>query len=210
MAPTFEPKHFQQESQAKREHLHRQNHPVAQSCALALLASFVLVSCGGGGGSGVQSSSSTPTNSGNAVINPNGGQVTLNDGTTVTFVAGIVKNGTNVTVSSTTQPTSVPAQEVQALSPTVVIDIPPDSLLATAPAGSAITIEIPLTGKSTNSLVAGLSTAGVLGAVNDVVQVVVESAGIAGEIATYYGPLILKSPGKGIVSIGIDKLCKAL
>ena len=99
----------------------------------------------------------------------------------MTFAAGIVQDGTAVTVTSTAQPALVPSQEVQALSPTVVIDMPPNSLLATAPTGSEIIIEIPVTENATQAgLSAVTAKASVVSAVNNIVQLVLQDP--AGQI----------------------------
>ncbi|MDO8412644.1 MAG: hypothetical protein Q7S51_02520 [Gallionellaceae bacterium] len=170
---------------------------------LIVLAAIVLGSCSGGGGGGGSQTSSTPTNSVTAVVNQGGGAVTLTDGTTVTFDAGMIKDGTSVTVSSTA-PAADPTQEVQPLSSTVVIDVPPDSLLASVPADSVITIEFPLMGNTTQNSVAGFSkatAAGILsGAATKIIQVVTKN--INGKTLTYYGQLVGISLGKATVSIG--------
>lgn len=109
--------------------------------ALALLAGFVLTSCGGGGG---QNPSSTPTNSVTAVVNQSGGAITLADGMTVTFAAGITQDATQITVSTTPDPlTSLPSGTV-ATSPSVRIEIPANALQSNIQLGAGITVEIPV------------------------------------------------------------------
>lgn len=123
--------------------------------ALALLASFVLVSCGGGGGGG-QSSSSTSTNSTTAVINKSGGAIALADGTSVTFVAGIVKDATQITVSTTPDPLISLPSEIIAASPSVHIEIPANALQNNILLGAGITVEIPID----QAVAAGISVSG--------------------------------------------------
>lgn len=116
----------------------------ASATFLSLLLVGLLAGCGSGGsGSGGTSASSPPTTVTQAVGSA-GGMVSLPDGSTVTFNGGVLKDGTQVTVSSSpTAQTSVPTGML-ALSRTVTVEIPAGSLSNTqANNTGSVTIEIP-------------------------------------------------------------------
>lgn len=114
---------------------------------LFFIAIFALTGCGGGGGGGGDSSSNadnSPTNSATAVVGSSGGTISTTSGASVTIDAGIVKDGTTVTITSEPAPASSSA-EITPISSVVRITIPNDSFTQLQTSGSdGISVKIPL------------------------------------------------------------------
>lgn len=137
---------------------------------LAILATVVLSGCGSGGGGnpeGQPSGEDNPSaNSTTAVVNQSGGDITLNDGSIVTFDPGTVKDGTVVTIN-TLPPETPTSSEISSLSSRLRITIPFDALVANELSPEAgITIQIPISGGIESPVAAAVTVynvAGVLG-----------------------------------------------
>lgn len=113
--------------------------------SLAILTTVVLSGCnsGGGGEGGDSAGNNPPTNSTTAVVGSGGGTVSLPSGTSVTIDAGIVKDGTAVTITSEPAPASSSA-EITPISPIVRITIPAGSFLQSPISGAdGISLKIP-------------------------------------------------------------------
>ncbi len=105
---------------------------------------FALAGCGGGGGNSSSDVNNPATISATAVIGLSGGNVNLSDGTVVTIDAGIVKDGTTVTITSEPAPASSSA-EITPISSVVRITIPDDSFAQLSIFGSdGISVKIPI------------------------------------------------------------------
>lgn len=157
------------------------NHKIprpARHLVLMLLVSFLFVSCGGGGAGNL---STTPTNTVNAVVNQSGGVISLADGTSVTLVAGLVTDATQITVSTTPDPLNPLPSGTTAASPSVRIEIPANALQSNIPLGAGITVEIPV-GTATAAGVA-ITSGNALDAFKTVrVQITIDSARIKYEL----------------------------
>src|SRR3989344_3385164 len=95
---------------------------------LAILATIVLSGCNsGGGGGGGNAGNNPPANSATAVVGSGGGTISLASGASVIIDAGIVKDGTTITVTSEPAPASSSA-EITPISSVIRFTIPAGSL----------------------------------------------------------------------------------
>jgi Tol biopolymer transport system component len=121
-------------------------HCCFQHFTLAILTTIALSGCNsGGGGEGGGSSAGTnpPASSTTAVVGSGGGTVSLASGASVTIDAGIVKDGTTVTITSEPAPASSSA-EITPISPVVRVTIPAGSFAQSPTSGAdGISLKIP-------------------------------------------------------------------
>lgn len=120
--------------------------------ALAILAAVVLSGCNsGGGGEGDSSAGNNPpagsSTTASAVIGASGGSVSLSDGTMVVIDAGIVQDGTTITVTSEPAPDPT-SPGITPISAIIKVTIPAGSLLQSPASGvDGISVQIPVTSR---------------------------------------------------------------
>ena len=161
----------------------------AEPCSLQEFASAtffglflvgLLAGCGSGesssgGGGGTPSPSSVTQ-----VVGSAGGTVSLSDGSSVTIDSGVLKDGTQVTVSSSSQPSQPVPEGAQVLSSTVTLKVPAEGFMASVEEAQFITVDLPILQASTASLLS---------------QVLTPSEAFAQAIDTFDYSLVVVRPG---------------